>query len=81
MDGVPRREQLRKLTVEDTGTGIPQELQSKVFDPFFTTKEPGKGTGLGLYIVHSVVTNHGGYINLYSDPGRGTRFNIYLLLS
>ncbi len=67
-----------KLTVEDTGTGIPQELQSKVFDPFFTTKEPGKGTGLGLYIVHSVVTNHGGYINLYSEPGRGTRFNIYL---
>ncbi len=67
-----------RLTVEDTGSGIPQELQSKIFDPFFTTKEPGKGTGLGLYIVHSIVTNHGGYINLYSEPGRGTRFNIYL---
>lgn len=67
-----------KLTVEDTGSGIPLELQSKVFDPFFTTKEPDKGTGLGLYIVHSIITNHGGYINLYSEPGRGTRFNIYL---
>lgn len=67
-----------KLTVEDTGTGIPQELQTKVFDPFFTTKESGKGTGLGLYIVYSVITNHGGYINLYSEPGKGTRFNIYL---
>ncbi len=67
-----------KITVEDTGSGIPLELQSKVFDPFFTTKEPDKGTGLGLYIVHSIITNHGGYINLYSEPDRGTRFNIYL---
>ncbi len=67
-----------KLTVEDTGTGISKELQSKIFDPFFTTKEPGKGTGLGLYIVYSIITNHGGYINLYSEPGKGTRFNIYL---
>ncbi|MCL4476620.1 MAG: PAS domain S-box protein [Nitrospirae bacterium] len=66
-----------RLTVEDTGTGISNEYQSKVFDPFFTTKEPGKGTGLGLYIVHSIVTNHGGYINLYSEPGKGTRFNVY----
>jgi len=67
-----------KLSVSDTGTGITTGAQSKIFDPFFTTKEVGKGTGLGLYIVHSIVSNHGGYINLYSEPDQGTRFNIYL---
>ncbi len=66
-----------RLTVEDMGTGIPKEYQSKIFDPFFTTKDVGKGTGLGLYIVHSIVTNHGGYISLYSEPNKGTRFNAY----
>jgi two-component system cell cycle sensor histidine kinase/response regulator CckA len=67
-----------KLSVSDTGTGINSGTQGKIFDPFFTTKEVGKGTGLGLYIVHSIVSNHGGYINLYSEPEQGTRFNIYL---
>ncbi|NOY65553.1 MAG: PAS domain S-box protein [Nitrospirae bacterium] len=67
-----------KISVSDTGTGIEKDMQTKIFDPFFTTKERGSGTGLGLYIVHSIVTNHGGYINLYSEPGKGTRFNIYL---
>ncbi len=67
-----------KLTVSDTGAGIDTKLQQRVFDPFFTTKTSGKGTGLGLYIVHSIVTNHNGYINLYSEPNKGTRFNIYL---
>ncbi|MEC4684569.1 MAG: ATP-binding protein [Nitrospirota bacterium] len=66
-----------KLAVSDTGAGMDNDLQSRVFDPFFTTKDTGKGTGLGLYIIHSIVTNHGGYINLYSEPGRGTRFNMY----
>jgi signal transduction histidine kinase/ActR/RegA family two-component response regulator len=67
-----------KLSVSDTGMGIDSGTQAKIFDPFFTTKEVGKGTGLGLYIVHSIINNHGGYINLYSEPRKGTRFNIYL---
>lgn len=67
-----------KLSVSDTGGGMDNATQGKIFDPFFTTKEMGKGTGLGLYIVHSIITNHGGYINLYSEPSQGTRFNLYL---
>jgi PAS domain S-box-containing protein len=67
-----------KLSISDTGVGMDTETQRKIFDPFFTTKETGKGTGLGLYIVHSVISNHSGYINLYSEPDKGTRFNIYL---
>ncbi len=66
------------LTVTDTGTGIPPELLDKVFDPFFTTKEIGKGTGLGLSTVHSIVKSHGGFINVYSEMGRGTKFRVYL---
>ncbi|MFO0754520.1 MAG: ATP-binding protein [Thermodesulfovibrionales bacterium] len=67
-----------RLSLSDTGTGMDKEIQRKIFDPFFTTKEPGKGTGLGLYIVHSIISNHGGYINVYSEPARGTRFSLYL---
>ncbi len=70
-----------KLSISDTGVGIDKEVQKRIFDPFFTTKDISKGTGLGLYIVHSIINNHGGYINLYSEPGKGTRFNIYLPIS
>jgi CheY-like chemotaxis protein/two-component sensor histidine kinase len=76
--GRPEGGGLVKLSVSDTGMGIDKETQTRIFDPFFTTKEVGKGTGLGLYIVHSIVANHGGQINLYSEPSRGTRFTIYL---
>jgi signal transduction histidine kinase/ActR/RegA family two-component response regulator len=76
--GAPEGTGSIRLSVSDTGRGIDKETQAKIFDPFFTTKEVGKGTGLGLYIVHSIVQNHGGYINVYSESGRGTRFNVYL---
>lgn len=75
---ISEKDGFMKLSISDTGIGIDKNIQRNIFDPFFTTKETGKGTGLGLYIVHSVISNHGGYINLYSEPEKGTRFNIYL---
>ncbi|BDW90566.1 MULTISPECIES: ATP-binding protein [Thalassospira] len=66
------------ITVQDTGTGIPEDVIDHIFEPFFSTKEPGKGTGLGLSIVHSWVEEAHGFINIESVEGEGTTFSIYL---
>jgi signal transduction histidine kinase len=66
-----------RVTIEDSGSGIPPDIRDRLFEPFFTTKEPGRGTGLGLHISHGVIARHGGRIDVESEPGR-TEFIVSL---
>ena len=67
-----------KLTVSDTGSGIPSKVMASIFEPYFTTKAPGEGTGLGLATVHGIVKNYGGEITVNSEFGKGSVFTVYL---
>jgi len=67
-----------QMTVSDTGPGIPANELDRIFEPFFTTKEKGEGTGMGLAVVHGIVTDHGGDILVRSEPGRGATFTVFL---
>jgi signal transduction histidine kinase/ActR/RegA family two-component response regulator len=74
---IPPGEYVR-VSITDTGAGMPPDVKKKMFEPFYTTKGIGKGTGLGLAMVYGIIKNHGGYINVYSEPGLGTAVRLYL---
>ena len=76
--GVSPHDGLARLTIADSGLGIPRDVVDKIFDPFFTTKEFGKGTGLGLTVVKGIIEEHLGTIAVESEPGKGTTFTIDL---
>ena len=70
-----------RVSVSDTGNGIPEAIRNRIFEPFFTTKPVGKGTGQGLAIVHSVVAKHGGTVAFETEEGKGTCFTVRLPVS
>ena len=78
--GIHKRGKYVTIRVTDTGAGIPKEIQRTIFEPFVTTKEEGKGVGLGLSVVHGIVSQHGGTVEVSSEEGKGTTFTVNLPL-
>jgi signal transduction histidine kinase len=76
----PELRRWARISIQDQGPGIPREIQEHLFEPFFTTKDVGEGTGLGLSIAYGIVQEHGGWLDVHSEPGQGARFDVYLPL-